>query len=66
MRSQALAVIALAASILPAQNLDRTKAPPSPPIPSFKLPPVYETRGPTAPAEPRRSYRPSALNHPVS
>src|SRR5438477_5831840 len=31
---------------LPAQTLDRTKAPPSPPIPTFKLPPVYETKLP--------------------
>ena len=53
MRSKALAVIALATSILAAQNtsgsagaLDRTKAPPSPPIPAFKLPPVYETKLP--------------------
>src|SRR5580765_6137119 len=46
MRPKALAVIALATSILGAQNLDRTKAPASPPIPSFKLPPVYETKLP--------------------
>src|SRR6266699_740348 len=51
MRSKALALIALATSILAAQNLDRTnldrtKAPPSPPIPTFKLPPVFETKLP--------------------
>ncbi len=46
MLARAFAVIALTTSMLAAQNLDRTKAPASPPIPAFKLPPVYETKLP--------------------
>jgi len=36
----------LAAAALGAQTVDRCKAPQTPPIPSYKLPPVYETRLP--------------------
>lgn len=46
MLAKAFAAIALTTSMLAAQNLDRTKAPASPPIPAFKLPPVYETKLP--------------------
>src|SRR5450759_554546 len=46
MPAKAIAAIVLTTSMLAAQTLDRTKAPPSPPIPAFKLPPVYETKLP--------------------
>jgi zinc protease len=36
----------LAAAALGAQTVDRTKAPPTPPIPGNKLPPVFETKLP--------------------
>src|SRR5436305_807756 len=42
----ALVVQGVSVHTLAAQTLDRTKAPPSPPIPTFKLPPVYETKLP--------------------
>jgi hypothetical protein len=47
MRSKTLlaAVAALAISAA-AQTVDRTKPPQSPPIPGYKLPPVFETRLP--------------------
>ena len=40
MRSIAVTISVLAAS---AQTLDRTKPPQTPPIPGYKLPPVFET-----------------------
>src|SRR5271157_2010242 len=46
MGKKLLSVIALAAMCLGAQTVDRTKAPPSPPIPGYKLPPVFETKLP--------------------
>src|SRR3954451_7953014 len=41
-----LLAIGLAAVTLTAQTVDRTKPPQSPPIPGYKLPPVYETKLP--------------------
>src|SRR5229473_1046479 len=41
-----IAILTLAVTSLTAQTVDRTKAPPSPPIPEYKLPPVYETKLP--------------------
>src|SRR5258706_3408643 len=41
-----LAVIALTAAGLAAQTGDRAKAPQTPPIPGYKLPPVSDTRLP--------------------
>jgi zinc protease len=38
--------VALSAAALCAQTVDRTKAPQTPPIPAYKLPPIYETRLP--------------------
>lgn len=38
-----ISLAAVFAAALAAQPVDRTKAPPSPPIPSYKLPPNYET-----------------------
>jgi zinc protease len=46
MWKQTIAVAALAAMSLAAQPLDRTKEPGTPPIPGYKLPPVYETKLP--------------------
>lgn len=43
--SKILALVSLALS-LTAQTLDRTKAPPTPPIPGFKLPPISEGKLP--------------------
>jgi zinc protease len=44
MKRARLALIALVAAMtLSAQNLDRTKPPETAPLPSFKLPPVFET-----------------------
>ena len=43
---QSLAALALAALTLGAQTVDRTKPPQTPPIPNFKLPPVFETKLP--------------------
>ncbi|MBZ5583423.1 MAG: insulinase family protein [Acidobacteriia bacterium] len=40
------AAMFLSALALVAQPVDRTKAPPTPPIPEYKLPPVYETKLP--------------------
>ena len=37
-------VLALAASVLPAQTVDRTKPPQTPPLPPFHLPAVHETK----------------------
>jgi len=42
MPKRALALLALAAA-LAAQTVDRTKPPQTPPIPTYKLPPVFET-----------------------
>jgi len=36
----------LAGSMLMAQTIDRTKPPETPPIPAFKMPPIYETKLP--------------------
>src|SRR3954453_9174791 len=41
-----LLAVGLAALALTAQTGDRTKPPQSPPIPGYKLPPVYETKLP--------------------
>ncbi len=41
-----LLLILFAGSILMAQTVDRTKPPRTPPLPSFKLPPVFETKLP--------------------
>ncbi len=41
-----LLVLTVAALGLSAQTVDRTKPPQTPPIPAFKLPPVYETKLP--------------------
>jgi predicted Zn-dependent peptidase len=41
-----LSIVTLAAMGLGAQTIDRTKAPQSPPIPGYKLPPVFETKLP--------------------
>lgn len=46
MRKRLVSVIALAALGLGAQTVDRTKAPQSPPIPGYKLPPVFESKLP--------------------
>ncbi|HTS26479.1 MAG TPA: pitrilysin family protein [Bryobacteraceae bacterium] len=46
MPNRSLAVLALAAFSLAAQTVDRTKPPRTGPIPSYKLPPVYETKLP--------------------
>ncbi|RPI11386.1 MAG: insulinase family protein, partial [Acidobacteriales bacterium] len=44
MKRAKLVLIALVAAMtLSAQNLDRTKPPETAPLPSFKLPPVFET-----------------------
>src|SRR5438128_475395 len=44
--SRRLLPLMLAALLLPAQSIDRTKPPQTPAIPSYKLPPVYETKLP--------------------
>ena len=41
-----LASFVLASFCLMGQKIDRTKAPDSPPVPGYKLPPVYETKLP--------------------
>jgi zinc protease len=41
-----LAGVAVLAVVAAAQTLDRTKAPDTPPIPGYKLPPVFETKLP--------------------
>lgn len=46
MLTRSLLVLAVAALELAAQTVDRTKPPQTPPIPSYKLPPVYETKLP--------------------
>jgi zinc protease len=46
MLPRTLAALALTAAALAAQTVDRTKAPQTPPIPSYKLPPVSETKLP--------------------
>src|SRR5436309_14602001 len=46
MSKRILSIAALAAASLSAQPVDRTKAPASPPIPEYKLPPVFETKLP--------------------
>ena len=46
MRIRIVAVLGLTALSLAAQTVDRTKAPETPPIPGYKLPPVYETKLP--------------------
>jgi zinc protease len=43
MSMRIVAVALAAAALVSAQTLDRSKAPSSPPIPNYKLPPVYET-----------------------
>ena len=43
---RSISVLALAAMSLAAQTVDRTKEPQSPPIPGYKLPPVFETKLP--------------------
>ena len=45
MRKSALAFL-LTGTMLMAQTIDRTKAPETPPIPQFKMPPVHETKLP--------------------
>jgi len=44
--NRSLLVLLAAALSAGAQSFDRTKAPQSPPIPAYKLPPVYETKLP--------------------
>src|SRR5579863_3449341 len=44
MMRKSIFAMALAAMALAAQTVDRTKAPASPPIPGYKLPPVFETK----------------------
>src|SRR4051812_44000922 len=39
---KAATILFACAALLPAQAVDRTKPPATPPIPSFKLPPVHE------------------------
>src|ERR1051325_8454538 len=46
MLMRTVTLIAMSVLSLAAQPLDRTKAPVSPPIPTYKLPPVYETKLP--------------------
>lgn len=46
MLRQTLAIALLAAAGLPAQKVDRTKPPVTPPIPGYKLPPVFESKLP--------------------
>jgi zinc protease len=46
MLQRSLLILALAAVELAAQTVDRTRPPQTPPIPSYKLPPVYETKLP--------------------
>lgn len=43
MRRKSLAVLALTVTGLAAQTVDRTKPPQTPPIPGYKLPPVFDT-----------------------
>jgi zinc protease len=43
---KSVAIAALSALSLCAQTVDRTKAPQTPPIPSYKLPPVFQTKLP--------------------
>jgi zinc protease len=40
------AILLLASGALAAQSIDRTKEPATPPVPDFKLPPIFETRLP--------------------
>ena len=46
MLQRSLTLLALGALALCAQTVDRTKAPQTPPIPSYKLPPVFQTKLP--------------------
>jgi zinc protease len=46
MLSRTMIAMTLAAGTLAAQTVDRTKPPQTPPIPGYKLPPVYETKLP--------------------
>ena len=46
LRNRILILSALTAAVLAAQAVDRTKAPQTPPIPNYKLPPVFETKLP--------------------
>jgi zinc protease len=46
MVAKSIFVLAIAMLPLAAQTVDRTKPPQTPPIPSYKLPPVYETKLP--------------------
>jgi zinc protease len=46
MSHKSVALLAIATLGLSAQTVDRTKAPDSPPIPSYKLPPVFQTKLP--------------------
>jgi len=46
MMRRCLLVLAIAVLQLAAQTVDRTKPPQTPPIPSYKLPPVFETKLP--------------------
>ncbi|MDQ2947346.1 MAG: insulinase family protein [Acidobacteriota bacterium] len=41
-----LTILVLGSIALAAQSVDRTKAPATPPIPGYKLPPIYETKLP--------------------
>src|SRR5262249_11045984 len=41
-----IVIFSIAAAALMAQTTDRTKAPQTPPIPGYKLPPVFETKLP--------------------
>jgi zinc protease len=43
---QTLPALAFVATLLSGQTVDRTKPPQSPPIPTYKLPPVFETKLP--------------------
>ena len=46
MLKQLLVSTAMAALSLAGQSIDRTKAPETPPIPDYKLPPTYESKLP--------------------
>jgi zinc protease len=46
MLQKSLTLLACGALVLCAQTVDRTKAPQTPPIPSYKLPPVFQTKLP--------------------
>src|SRR5258707_200133 len=39
-------ILSLAACVVNAQTVDRTKAPETPPLPAYRVPPVFETKLP--------------------